>query len=103
MDPVTDKYEINYSIKLPFYIKMSAFHFPNSNPLLIQLVPESLVFDKSSHLLGILAQKKMENYIKYCYNTSERQWKSKHKDNQGLNSNKHFMLFCIKILISYIS
>lgn len=63
MDPVTDKYEINYSIKLPFYIKMSAFHFPNSNPLLIQLVPESLVFDKSSHLLGILAQKEWRTLL----------------------------------------
>lgn len=42
---------------------MSAFHFPNSNPLLIQLVPESLVFDKSSHLLGILAQKEWRTLL----------------------------------------
>jgi hypothetical protein len=60
MDPVTDKYEINYSIKLSFLkaisIKQVLLGFPAPNPLFIQSFPESLIFRKSSHLHHLCSQ-----------------------------------------------
>lgn len=62
---------------------MSASQFPASNPLLIQLLPEHLVFDKSSHLLGILAQREWRTILNVVKTPLEDKWKSKYKDNQG--------------------
>lgn len=61
---------------------MSATQFPASKSLLIQLLTESLVFDKSSHLLGILDQKEWRTILNIVTTPLEDKWKSKHKDNQ---------------------
>lgn len=61
---------------------MSATQFPASKSLLIQLLTESLVFDKSSHLLGILDQKEWRTILNIVTPPLEDKWKSKHKDNQ---------------------